>query len=411
MKYSLKKSGKESSHILGKIYDSQFANGRFVYYTNEKINPKDWKAGKPKKGHEALQQRLNKIESAALQYIRDNRDNLTKEGLKEHLDSLRPKEKKKVTQAGPQSMVELWAEYLASIKDTVEPRTFNSYSNSFETTTEGKKRKDRKGVNFRGFLKSKSWETITPDKFTATHFNLYHGYLKTNVKPNTAAKRLKHFKQFCTHITEDLKIPLGLDHEKVKYKETSGLKISLSEHELQAYINADLPEHLVKVRDLAVIQCNTGLRISDRKRIDKNIKGNKIAIEAQKTRSAMEIPISPQVRAILEKYNYDLPQLSEQNYRQGIKDIHKKLFPEQTVQVRDGRGFKDVFVWEEISSHDMVRTFITLSAERGMAISSIAKITGKSVATLLKSYLVESQKTADQEMEKAWGSSPLKVAR
>jgi site-specific recombinase XerD len=434
MIYYLKKSqksGKESPEprlILGKIYNAQFNDGRFVYSTGERIlwskwvQPKRQKGeraaptGRPKKD-EALQIRLNKIATAALNYIRDNRESLTKEGLKAHLDALRPREKKKEAMPAGNTLVGLWSEYLASIKDTVEWRTFNSYSNSFETssqrcedTVNGTKKK-RKGTNFREFLKLRKWEDITPDQFTATHYNLYNGYLKTNVKPNTAAKRLKHLKQFLSHLVNDLKLPVGFDLNKIAYKETAGLKLSLSKDELQAYIEAELPEHLVKVRDLAVIQCATGLRISDRQRIDKNIKGNKIVIEAQKTRSRMEIPITPQIREVLEKYNYELPELSEQNYRAGIKEIHRKLFPDQKVQVREGNGYKDVHVWEEISSHDMVRTFISLSAEKGMPIPAIATITGKSVATLLKNYLVVSQKFAEEEMEKAWGASPLKVAR
>ncbi|HEY0741804.1 MAG TPA: hypothetical protein VGD40_10085 [Chryseosolibacter sp.] len=407
MKFYLKKSVGESNLIMGKLYDAQFHDGRFVYSTGERINPSQWGNGKPKKGHESLQIRLNQISSQAADYIRLNRSSLTKEGLKKHLDGLRPQELKPEPKAKKNTLVSLWTDYLETIKNTVEPRTFNSYSNSFTTSKE-----ERKGKNFYEFLKSKGWQDIEPDKFTLTHYNLYHGYLKTNVKPNTAAKRLKHLKQFLSYLVDGMGIKIGFDHTKITFKETAGLKISLSEDELQTYIDAtDLPAHLVRVRDLAVLQCSTGLRISDRKRIDKNITGNKIKIEAQKTRSAIEIPITPQVREILERYNYELPQISEQNYRQGIKDIHKKLFPEQSVQVREGNTYKDVFVWEEISSHDMVRTFITLSAERGMPINAIAKITGKSVATLLKNYLVESQKVADKEMEKAWGSSPLKVSR
>ncbi len=419
MKFYLKKSGKESNPtapaphlIMGKLYDKQFHDGRFVYSTGERIKFSQWSNGQPRKGNEALQIRLNKISTAAANYLRDHREDLTKEGLKAHLDALRPKEKKATASpaVGPKTLVELWSEYLESIKDTVEPRTFNSYCNSFETTIiEGKK--PREAVNFRAFLSGRAWEGITPDKFTATHYSLYNGYLKKNVKPNTAAKRLKHLKQFLSHVVNDLKIPLGFELNKIKYKETAGLKLSLSKSELDAYENAELPEPLVKVRDLVVIQCNTGLRISDRKRIDKNIRGTRIVIEAQKTRSRMEIPITPKAAEILEKYNYELPELSEQNYRAGIKEIHKKLFPDQKVQIREGNGYKDVYVWEEISSHDMVRTFITLSAEKGMPIPAIATITGKSVATLLKNYLVTSQKFAEQEMEKAWGASPLKVAR
>src|SRR5690606_16916247 len=121
------------------------------------------------------------------------------------------------------------------------------------------------------------------------------------------------------------------------------------------------------------------------------------------TEKVIEIPIPPQVRKILEKYDYELPRISEQKYRQGIKRIYKNLFPDDMIQIKDGNKYKTVPVHEEISSHDAVRTFITLSAERGMSVNSIAKITGKTVKVLLENYLVESQKIAEQEMEKAWG--------
>jgi hypothetical protein len=420
MKFYLKESESESKLIMGKMYDSQFSDGRFVYSTGERIEASNWiqpkkGTGKPKKGHEDLTERLLEITRQATSYIRLHRATLTKEGLKLHLDSQRPKEivVPKAVEAKPLTIAELWAAYLESVKGTVEPRTYLSYRGSFEITEKG--RKQNKGqnreANFKQFLKTKKWLDITPAQFTITHYNLYLSYLKANAKPNTVAKRLKHFKQVMEHIQEDLKIPVGFDLKKIKYKETAGLKLSLTEDELKGYIEADLPDNLIKVRDLAVIQCSTGLRISDRGRIDKNLRGNKIAIEAKKTRGAIEIPIGPAVRAILEKYDYELPHISEPTYRAGIKAIHKKLFPEQVVQIREGSEFKTVPVWEEISSHDMVRTFVTLSAERGMSIPSIAKITGKSIATLLKNYLVESQKVAEKEMEKAWGSSHLKVSR
>jgi site-specific recombinase XerD len=354
MKFYLKNSGKESNPalIMGKLYDAQFSDGRFVYSTGERILPGQWdaKKSKPKKGNEALVGRLLEISKQATDYIRLNRSNLTKEGLKGYLDGLRPKEEKKAeTGNAPETMLALWKELLNSIEGTVEPQTFKIYRNSCEC--------------FQAFLGFNKWQNITPEKFTIIHFNKYHSYLKEKYKPNTVAKRLKHFKSCLTHITEDLKLPLGFNLNKVTYKETAGLKLSLSEDELQAYIDADLPEHLLKVRDLAVLQCATGLRVSDRRRIDKNLRVNKIVIEAKKTRAGIEIPITPAIRAILEKYNYELPNISEQKYREGIKAIHKKLFPDQTVQVREGNEFKDVFVHEEISTHDMVRTFITLSAD------------------------------------------------
>jgi hypothetical protein len=415
MKFYLKKSVAESHLIMGKLYDAQFSDGRFVYSTGERIRPSQWSSGKPKKGHEDLSERLLEISKQAVSYIRLNRSHLSKEGLKKHLDSLRPKEiapvKSVILEELPKTIIQLWSEWLDSLAGTVEPRSYQSYRSSLQTSVADAKKK-KKRANFNNFLSDKKWLDILPANFTITHYNLYVGYLRANSKPNTTAKRLKHFKAAMQHIQDDLKIPIGFDLNKIKYRETAGLKLSLTEDELQAYIDANtLPSHLVKVRDLAVIQCATGLRLSDRGRIDKNLRGSKIKIEAKKTRGDIEIPITPAVRQILEKYNYELPTISEQNYRSGIKAIHKKLFPNQVIQVREGSDFRTVPVHEEISSHDMVRTFVTLSAERGMPIPSIAKITGKSIATLLKSYLVESQKVADKEMEKAWGSSPLKIAK
>ena len=407
MKFYLKKSDAESNLIMGKLYDSQFIGGRFTYSTKERITVKQWSKNDdmPKKGNEALTEQLLLIRKKATEYIRLNRSNLTKEGLKNYLDSLRPKETKpEKSKAG--TIADLWKDYLTSVKDVVSPRTYFAYANSFMVLKE-----KRKGINFSAFLESKGWNNIRPDQFTITHFNLYHGYLKKNCKPNTVAKRLKHLKTFLTHLREDLGLKLGMDAARIKYKESAGLKISLTQEQLDKYIEAQFAPRLEKVRDLAVIQCSTGLRISDRGRIDKNIKDNKIVLRTQKTNTAVEILISPIVRSILEKYNYELPKLSEQKFREGLKEIHASLYPTQTIQVRNGQEFNSVLVSEEISSHDMVRTFITLSAERGMSIQSIAKITGKSVTTLIKNYLVESQKIADQEMEKAWGSSPLKVVR
>lgn len=400
MKFYLKKSGSDSHLVMMKMYDAQFHDGRFVYSTGERIPAGQWGKGEPKKGNESLQQRLGKIKDAALQYLRDNRASLTKEGLKVHLDKLRPKEKtpSQVKADAPKTLLELWQEFLDAIKDTVLPGSHVTYTRSREV--------------FEDFLKENRWTLITPGQFTVTHFKKYEGYCKKNFKPNTVAKLFKHFKAFLGHIIK-LKLTPGFDLDEIKYRETAGLKISLSEAELQKFVDADLSENprLDRVRDLWVVQCSLGPRISDLRRIDQSIVGNKIKLETQKNRKAIEVPIPPVVRAILEKRNYELPTISQQKYRKGIKELYAKFFPDNVIQIREGNTFKTVAVSTEISSHDAIRTFITLSHERGMSVNSIAQITGKTVKVLLKNYLVESQKVADQEFEKAWGASPLKVAR
>lgn len=179
--------------------------------------------------------------------------------------------------------------------------------------------------------------------------------------------------------------------------------LALSRGELQGLINLDLKtDRLRRVRDLFIVQCHTGVRVSDLFRLDKNIRGNFFELEQTKTGKPVRIPVLPVVRDILERYDYNLPKLSHQKYNDGIKDVYKILNEKATIQVRDQEGFKDVPVSKLISSHDAVRSFITISAERGVPVPSIARITGKTVAVLLKNYLVDSQKVAETEIIEKW---------
>src|SRR5690606_31431281 len=203
---------------------------------------------------------------------------------------------------------------------------------------------------FERFLTANAWQEITPESFTFAHLKRFQGSLNSKrrdekgneippFKPNQQAKITKHFKACLTYITK-LKKPIGFDIEEVTYKEKPGLKLSLTEEKLQALIDAELVGSDDRIRDLWVLQCSVGPRISDLRRIDKNIQGNKIILEMQKTEKVIEIPIPPQVRKILEKYDYELPRISEQKYRQCIKRIYKNLFPDDMIQIKDGNKYK-----------------------------------------------------------------------
>jgi integrase len=292
------------------------------------------------------------------------------------------------------SILFLWKEYLKARKSTIAQRTYWSESNSMEAMQE--------------FLNEQKQEHIIPEKFTFKHLSKWQGVLSETKAPNTVAKRLKHFKAFLKYYLK-LGGTIGFDIADLTYKERPGPKVSLTEQELKALQNHNLSGRQAEIRDLFVLQCNTGLRISDLKRLDKNIEGNKIKLAAQKTASEIVIPISPAIRQILERYKYKLPEVPDQKINKGIKDVLALAIPESKIQVKEGKGFKTIYKWQILTSHDAIRTFITLSSDRGMSVPSIAKITGKSVQVLLKHYLNNSQKIAEVEFERAWGVSPLKI--
>jgi hypothetical protein len=399
---------KPSGLIMLQINDAQFVNGKFYYSTKEYCNKEDWDnpKGFTKEIGSALNVRLFEILSKSTDYIRLNRSRLTQEGLKAALDSTSPKEMKVERQ---QSLIEEYQDYLYSVKGTVQEESYQTYHRSYEI--------------FKGYLQHKSIVVITPDKFNFKHYQQYLNYLKNEVvhttkkkdkvkgfDTNTVAKCLKHFKRFLQYLSK-MEVKVGFELDEISYKEVPGIKLSWSEDELFRLDMLQLSGIIDEARDLTLIQCHTGVRISDLFRIDLNVLADKIKIETKKVvGNFISIPMTATVKRIMEKYNHKLPKMSEPTYREYIKKLYKMVNPDSVIQVRKNGKFTTRYVWEEISSHDNVRTFITLSANRGMPIQTIAQITGKTVKVLLSNYLVEDQNIAEKAMMDAW-NAPMKIAK
>lgn len=393
-------------------------DGKQLFGTGKKVEPKHWDKIQGKvKNHEnakTYNAYLNTLGNRILKVATELQD----QGIEPTYNRVSEAYKKALKDKQPEaeltrSIVSQWRGYLNSRKNTIKPITFSNQRNSLEA--------------LEAFLKAEKIETLRPESFTVKHLLRFQDHLNANLASNTVAKRLKHFKSFLKFFQASGG-QTALHLSQIKYKETEGIKIYLTEEELETFAAAPVEGissievgrgkkmetvyvNLEHVRDLFVIQCNTGLRISDLKRADKNIVRNKIALKTKKTGSNVEIPINPTVRAILEKYHYRLPQISEQKINNAIKAIYRKCFPNNTIQIREGNKFKTVLKGDLISTHDAIRTFITLSAERGMSVPAISKITSKTIPVITKHYLSQSQKIAEKEMEKAWGVSPLKIAK
>lgn len=383
-----------SAVIMMKVYHNQFLNRVCVCSTKERIERKYWvqrkgkdgklESGWPRKGQDSLERRLMEIELEVTDFLRSNSRNLTREALRRHFSA--PKE---VVMEKPKTLLEGWRGYLDRIKGGLAPRTYRSYRNSYNA--------------MESYLRSANQLQIAPIAFDLEKYQLYRNALDERyASSNTVAKRLRHFKMV---VNQGLK--LGMDENEIRYRETAGIKISLCEDELCRLITLEFKSaHLPRVRDLFIVQCHTGVRVSDLFRLDRNIKGEFFEFNQTKTDNRVRIPILPIVREILVRYDYRLPKMSHQKYNEGIKKAYKQLNEKATMQIRDEGGFKDVPVWELVSSHDAVRTFITISAERGVPVPSIARITGKSVPVLLKNYLADSQRVAEREILEKWLPRP-----
>lgn len=249
--------------------------------------------------------------------------------------------------------------------------------------------------SFEDYLDSVNKTAITLEGFTKDLLGGYEVYLSKNTL-NTKSKKLKHLKAFlrsCNHPLTDA----------IKFKERPGNKIFLSQTELALFQSHDFTENLRldQVRDLFVLQCHTGLRVSDLKRLSQAHINESLVIRAQKNKETIKMPVTPSIKALLNKYNNVLPEISDQKYNLYLKDVAKAVLPDTKIEITEYRGGKTIhktrFKWQELSSHDAVRTFITLKAQLGMPISSIAVLTGKTVAVILKNYLGKDEGQAQKD--------------
>ena len=116
-----------------------------------------------------------------------------------------------------------------------------------------------------------------------------------------------------------------------------------------------------------------------------------IEIVQKKTGTKVVVPCSTELLQILEKYNFDVPHLSDQKVNDYMKKVAKLAKLDEMVRIESVKGGKKEV--EFIPKHDLVhthtarRTGATLMYLSGMELFDIMKITGHSTPQTLKKYI------------------------
>lgn len=407
-KFILRLGKKKSDREYPVYLQYKHFEGKVLIATGKKCEPRSWdkKQGKPK-NDESLAEWLNtfkkRFNKNAVNSIEGEPEAYkVKETWKEYLQN----EKKNLPEAVfKNSLLARWEDYINYQKETLTPGGKERTAGTIRNNTNSRKQLEN-------FLVEKNRVSLRPEKFTLSDFQKFDAYLVKNLSPNSVSKVKKHFKSFLKWHIKNGGL-LGFNISFIEYAETAGVKISLTEKELTTIAQANFKGLSNLYRDLMVLQASTGVRVSDLQRLCDNINEDKTAfkIKVKKTGKYILIPVLPLAKEVLERHNYKLPIALEQKYRQGIKDIYKELWPKKSIEIGQGDKQKKVFVWEEISSHDMVRTFVDISAKKGISVPTIATITGKSIQVLLKNYLSEDKEHAAQELLEKFDLSPLRIAK
>lgn len=178
--------------------------------------------------------------------------------------------------------------------------------------------------------------------------------------------------------------------------------ISLTPAELDNIYKHTFPSNVLDVcRDWFIIDCYLGLRISDIQLLDtKNIEKDRVTIVSEKTDTKVVIPLRPEVREILKKWNGLPPRMSDRDINRNIKKVCKEVGFTDTVLyfITKGGARKDYYLkkYEMVSCHTARRSFITNLLNAGIPDNQVMQLAGlKKHATLLRYKKTKPEETAD----------------
>ena len=198
--------------------------------------------------------------------------------------------------------------------------------------------------------------------------------------------------------------------------------IYLTKEDLDKIMAVDLSEYPVgyeQARGIFMIGVWTAQRVSDynyikkedfntltknvmREEPDPDNPGEKIAwiekqeitylnVRQQKTGAKVAIPCNSALKAILEKYNYQVPHLADQVINRYIKEIAEKAGLTELVEIETTKGGtpkkEKIEKYKLVHSHTARRTGATLMYLAGVDLYDIMKVTGHASPKMLKKYI------------------------
>ena len=296
--------------------------------------------------------------------------------------------------------------------------------------------------NYKGFLaQMKEYQKerkclVDWDDLTMDFYNDYKQFfIEKSYSPNTIARHVKNMKTMlyaakALHLTtrDDFTSPLwSADREDVEnvyiteerlkemyefdmsdYQTMKKLaeKYAKDKDEKKSMVHAlqrDLYRRkLSEARDIFLMGCLTGQRISDYKRIGSDmietIQGDRkfLHLVQVKTDKDVYIPYNDMMGEILAKYDGQLPKIYDQHLNDRIKVVGLLLGWTEPAGLTERRGLMEIpskkRFCDAIATHTARRTFATNAYRNGVPLSAIMAVTGHSSEEMLRRYLKLSTK-------------------
>ncbi len=394
-----------------------YINGRRVVLgTGVSVDPKEWdkKRQRLKANNKDLAALQTELDNAVQAIVNAANQLTVLDGVELTPESLRDAVKRmKDGRSGVAEKVLTFNQWVADfIKDTAEGGRTNQKGQAIGERTVAKYKTVQ---NLLEKFSKKVWgRAIRFDEIDATFLDKYRKFrAETGVGVNTIAKDIAVLK---TWVKESYHRGVHTSRlweaSHFKVKEVRVTKPHLTLEELAMIEAAKLPTRthygreitaIHAVRDLFLLGCWTGARISDIKRFPEIVaeawkaNGNKCPDELtfiqHKTKEAVTVPVLPAARRIIEKHKGKLPKPpNEQKMNATVKELVRvagidRTFEQASTDFYDTKT-KRLNVWEEVTNHTARRTFATNVYQLGvMSLGELMSLTGHESESSLMTYL------------------------
>ena len=366
----------------------------FIYSTGEKIKPSEWdlKNRQPNdlngrttkaENHRTIRKQLDRYSSYFVEIVnryKNINEELTIDVVRQRFDE---KFKK----------IKIKDDFFRLYEEFIEEK-----SNDYTGKGISKSTKTRYTFNKNLLFEFQNYYKL---KISLGNFNekIYNKFLKYSVEikdhsANTVHRDVGLLKTF---LYWALNKKYTFNNEFINFKKPPKFQtdeIALNMEQVTKIYEHDFSQNkrLERVRDLFVVGCTTGMRFGNYSRISKNdIQDDFIRVTDLKSKSKkLAIPLNSISKEILEKYDYDLPKITNQKMNKYIKEVFQELeFDDEikkTMKYGDELVEKRTEFWRRISSHTARRSFITIMKNKRVPDKVIMSYTGHTSLEVFNAY-------------------------
>lgn len=265
---------------------------------------------------------LNREISKKREYIQTKIDELIFEDTAPSVDALRDRITSK-KQIKLNYDLHSCFEYFKTNKSGISTTTMRNYQTMYATLTR--------------FLKYKNIKTININEIDYKFYTTFCSWMEktANLQPNSIGERIKRLKSFLNYHKR-----LGFDicerlNEFEVFKEPKTI-IYCDLKEIQKIIDYDFSQckRLEKVRDIFIVGCHTGLRVSDLLRLSiDDIRDGLFRITTRKTGKEALPPVSEYSLNILNKYDGRLPEITDVKYNVYLKEMAQEVGLDNLIEI------------------------------------------------------------------------------